>query len=89
MEVHLNVAIGYLGILLVTLSLDREARFVIQKSLEGKGLTVIVSTVKEFLQYHHKVEQDLASETKKTAGNGFTIRLQKIMSEIEESGVTG
>lgn len=84
---HHNVAIGYLSILLVTLSLDGEACSVIRNSLDGKGLALILSTVKEFLQYHHKVEQDLQSEKKANPATGFTARLQNIVSEIEGSGV--
>jgi hypothetical protein len=60
---------------------------VIGKSLDGKGLAVILSTVKEFLQYHRKVEQDLQAEDKANPASGFTVRLQNIVSEIEGSGV--
>lgn len=31
----------------------------VQESLDGRGLTLVLSTVNEFLQYHHKVDQDL------------------------------
>lgn len=60
----------------------------IQESLDGKGLRVVLSTVDEFLQYHLKVEQDLYP-LELTGGvvTGLNVRLQKILSDIYNSGI--
>ncbi|RAH48330.1 ras-domain-containing protein [Aspergillus brunneoviolaceus CBS 621.78] len=59
-ESHNNVAVGYLSILLALLCLLKEAYFRIQELLMecGKGIASVISTAKEFLLYHQKVERD-------------------------------
>lgn len=60
----------------------------IQESLDGRGLRVVLSTVDEFLQYHLKVEQDLYPfELAGGVVTGLKARLQKILSHIYDSGV--
>ncbi|PWY63704.1 ras-domain-containing protein [Aspergillus heteromorphus CBS 117.55] len=57
-DVHYNVVIGYLSIVLVTLCLNQDAFSLIKVSMGGRGLTLILSTAEEFLQHHQMVEQD-------------------------------
>lgn len=83
-EVHHNVVVGYLAVLLLALCLHPKARSQVEKSLPSSGLTVVLSTVDEFLQYHRKIEQELqpfsGAET-----NGFHGRLQDLVSQIQRS----
>ncbi|RAK84515.1 Rheb small monomeric GTPase RhbA [Aspergillus costaricaensis CBS 115574] len=57
-EVHYNVVIGYLSIVLATLCLNEEALNQIRESIRGEGLLLVLSTAEEFLKFHQKVEQD-------------------------------
>ncbi|KAJ5610070.1 hypothetical protein N7510_006789 [Penicillium lagena] len=72
-EVHHNVAVGYLAVLLLTLCLNPEAR----SRIKGKELTRIKSTVDEFLQYHQKIES-------REAASGFLVRLQALVKQIQQ-----
>ncbi|CAG8188075.1 unnamed protein product [Penicillium olsonii] len=82
-EVHHNVAVGYLAVLLLTLSLDNEARSRIKKSLAPNGLTTVISTVEEFLQYHRKIEQEVPPlPTQGQPVSGFMARLQELITQM-------
>lgn len=52
------------------------------------GLSVIRSTVDEFLQYHRKIEQELYPFQTNDGNSGFIVRLEGLMSQIQriESG---
>ncbi|KXG52351.1 Wings apart-like protein [Penicillium griseofulvum] len=83
LEVHHNVAVGYLAVLLLTLSLDPEPRSKIKSSLAPKGLTAVISTVDEFLQYHQKIEQEISTfPTQGQPASGFLSRLQELITRI-------
>lgn len=82
LEVHHNVAVGYLAVLLQALCLHTGARMRIKESLHPNGLTIIMSTVNEFLQYHQKIEQELHSAQANEA-SGFLVRLQDLINEIQ------
>ncbi|KAJ5373584.1 Wings apart-like protein [Penicillium concentricum] len=83
LEVHHNVALGYLAVLLLTLSLDPETRSKIKSSLAPHGLTTVISTVDEFLQYHQKIEQEISTfPTQGQPASGFLSRLQELITRI-------
>ncbi|KGO73153.1 Wings apart-like protein [Penicillium italicum] len=83
LEVHHNVAVGYLAVLLLTLSLDPEIRSKIKSSLAPNGLTAVISTVGEFLQYHQKIEQEISTfPTQGQPASGFLSRLQELITRI-------
>ncbi|KAL2813337.1 wings apart-like protein regulation of heterochromatin-domain-containing protein [Aspergillus cavernicola] len=82
-EVHANVVAGYLSILLLTICLDQEARFLVQKSLDGNGLAMVLSTAEKFLQYHREVEQDTRLfDTWEEEESRLTARLEHIIGRI-------
>lgn len=83
MEVHHNVAVGYLAVLLLALCLHTGARMRIKESLRPNGLTIIMSTVNEFLQYHQKIEQELHPAQANKEASGFLVRLQDLINEIQ------
>ncbi|KAJ5144133.1 Wings apart-like protein [Penicillium bovifimosum] len=82
LEVHHNVAVGYLAVLLLILSLDPETRSKIKKSLAPKGLTAVISTVDEFLQYHLKIEHEIPAQGQGQPATGFLSRLQELVTQI-------
>ncbi|CAG8303557.1 unnamed protein product [Penicillium salamii] len=82
-DVHHNVAVGYLAVLLLTLSLDNETRSRIKKLLAPNGLTLVVSTVEEFLQYHRKIEQEVSAlPAQGQPASGFMARLQELIAQV-------
>ncbi|PYH88498.1 hypothetical protein BO71DRAFT_338713 [Aspergillus ellipticus CBS 707.79] len=84
-EIHYNVVIGYLSIVLVTLCLNQEAASQVKESMSGRGLTLALSTAEEFLQYHQKVDQD--SQLFETRGREIkpTTRLKNVLSQIRHN----
>ncbi|KAJ6096776.1 Wings apart-like protein [Penicillium sp. IBT 16267x] len=83
--VHHNVAVGYLAVLLLALCLNSSARVEVKRSLHFRGLSVIMSTVEEFLQYHHKIEQELQPLPVQGDSSGFHVRLQDLVSRIQHT----
>ncbi|KAJ5928011.1 hypothetical protein N7466_006967 [Penicillium verhagenii] len=84
-EVHHNVAVGYLAVLLLALCLNPSARIQVTNSLNSKGLLVVLSTVEEFLQYHRKIEQELQPLPVQGDSKGFHTRLQDLMIQIQHT----
>ncbi|PLB51772.1 hypothetical protein P170DRAFT_376894 [Aspergillus steynii IBT 23096] len=83
-EVQKNVVVGYLSILLATLCLNEEILSQLQKTLDN-GLTLILSTTEEFLQYHQKIEQDsFPREGRDDGGAGLSTRLEQIISGLRQ-----
>ncbi|EAU30618.1 predicted protein [Aspergillus terreus NIH2624] len=84
-EMHHNVALGYLAILLVTICLNSDA-FRLAKDVVGKkGISLMLSTSQEFLQYYQRVEQDsYPLEGRDEKESQFTGRLEHIISEVRQ-----
>ncbi|KAJ5661622.1 Wings apart-like protein [Penicillium maclennaniae] len=85
LEVHHNVTVGYLAVLLLVLSLDMDARRQIRKPMQSNGLVMVMSTVDEFLQYHRKIEQELNPLQTQGKASGFLVRLQSLVSQVQQS----
>ncbi|GLA43858.1 hypothetical protein AnigIFM63309_001953 [Aspergillus niger] len=84
-EVHYNVVIGYLSIVLVTLCLNEEALNQIRESIRGEGLNLVLSTAEEFLKFHQKVEQDSQLfESSGERGGRSTTRLKDVLNQIRQ-----
>ncbi|KAJ5765564.1 hypothetical protein N7520_005123 [Penicillium odoratum] len=83
--VHHNVAVGYLAVLLLVLCLNPNACVQVKNSLHTKGLSVIMSTVEEFLQYHRKIEQEMQPLPVQGDSSGFYVRLHELMGRIQQT----
>ncbi|PYI22115.1 hypothetical protein BO99DRAFT_326478 [Aspergillus violaceofuscus CBS 115571] len=85
-ESHMNVAVGYLSILLALLCLLKEAYFRVQELLMecGKEIASVISTAKEFLLYHQKVERDSRLGEFQNRDNTSTTRLAHIIEQISQ-----
>ncbi|KAL2836260.1 wings apart-like protein regulation of heterochromatin-domain-containing protein [Aspergillus pseudodeflectus] len=81
LEVHENVVAGYLSILFLTLCLNTEARLLVKKSLDGKGLVLAFSTAEKFLQYHRQVEKENGLAETYEGEFRLTRRLEHIISQ--------
>lgn len=76
---------GYLAVLLLALCLNSSARLEVKKSLQSKGLALILSIADEFLQYHRKIEHELQPLSVHGEAGGFPGRLQDLISQIQHS----
>lgn len=81
---HHNVAVGYLAVLLLALSLNMNARRQIKQPMQSNGLAIVMSTVDEFLQYHRKIEQELYPAQAQGKASGFVTRLQSLLSQVKQ-----
>lgn len=74
--------------LLLALCLHSDVRLQVNQFMHPGGLSVIRSTVDEFLQYHRKIEQELYPFQTNDGNSGFIVRLEGLMSQIQriESG---
>lgn len=76
---------GYLAVLLLSLCLDSEVRSRVKTTLHPKGLSVVMSTVDEFMQYHRKIEQELHPMRNSDESGGFLGRLQDLVRQIRDT----
>ena len=79
---------GYLSILLCILCLDSDVRLEVGNCLDGEGLSAVLSTVDEFVQYHQTVDQHLhvsKMDSKDETAAAFTTRLHNIVEEVRRS----
>lgn len=83
LEVHHNVAVGYLAVLLLAICLHTDVRAQVKRSMRSDGLSVVMSTVEEFLQYHRKIELELYPLQANGGPSGFIVRLQSLVSQIQ------
>lgn len=74
---------GYLAVLLLSLCLDRDVRLKVKEILHPKGLSVVMSTVDEFMQYHQKIELELHPMQNSNETGGFLGRLQELVGQIQ------
>lgn len=81
---HHNVAVGYLAVLILALCLDDDVRSQVKQFMRPNGLSVVRSTVDEFLQYHRKIEQELYPLQTNDGSSGFIARLEGLVSQIQQ-----
>ncbi|KAL4883122.1 wings apart-like protein regulation of heterochromatin-domain-containing protein [Aspergillus karnatakaensis] len=82
-EVHGNVVAGYLSILILTVCLDEHALDQVKASVEGDGLTPVLSTAEQFLQYHREVEKDTRMhDTWEQEDSRLTARIEHIIQRV-------
>lgn len=80
-ESTVNVAYGYLAIMLANLCEDEVARKLMQTTLPGRGLDVLMEAVEEFVAYHEKVDMmNFAGE--EGAGTAHTEKLRGVLTKI-------
>ena len=83
------MAFGYLSVLLSYICINNTARQQVSSQLRGGDLRQLLGAVREFLQYHTRIDNEIyesGGETDLTAG--FTSRLQNVIEKLESiSGV--
>lgn len=84
-EISTNVAFGYLAVLLSYVCVNKSARAYACSQLQGGTLDQLLRAMKEFLQYHNSIDQEIydsGGDVDVTAG--FTSRLQRLVDKLED-----
>ncbi|KAI1776128.1 hypothetical protein F4818DRAFT_371367 [Hypoxylon cercidicola] len=82
---HLNVAFGYLSVLLGYLALYTPVRKKIRSNNAAKSIGPLLSSLREFTTHHQKVEQSMDESDDSSPGpNSYTTRLQDLVRQLED-----
>lgn len=81
---HLNVAGGYLAVLLGYLSLSPEIRERITTRQQAPSLQPLIACIDEFITHHKKVDDLLKDDGEQNPQEGLTDRLQALVDKLKE-----
>jgi len=80
------VAFGYLSVLLSFLCINETVRQQVSSQLRGNNLSQLLGAVREFLQYHTRIDKEIfdsGGDTDLTVA--FTSRLQNVVRKLEDA----
>lgn len=84
-ETSLNVAFGYLSVLLSNLCIDRQIREQVRSRLRGGTLKQLFDAVEEFLHYHRQVDNQICGIGEEIDVQlGFVGRLQGVIDRLKQ-----
>lgn len=79
----INVAFGYLSVLLSYACIDDRVKQHMSSQLPGGDLKQLLSAVREFLQYHARIDKEIHdSGGDSDLAAGFTSRLQSVVNKL-------
>lgn len=83
-EASLNVAFGYLSVLLSYLCLNETVRFMVSSQLQGGSLKQLLDAVQEFLHYHREIDANIHKPEKGVDVQAdFIDRLQRLIDGLK------
>lgn len=83
-EASLNVAFGYLSVLLSYLCLNKTVRFMVSSQLQGGSLKQLLDAVQEFLHYHREIDAAIHQDEEGfDVKAGFIDRLQRLIDGLK------
>lgn len=83
-EASLNVAFGYLSVLLSYLCLNKTVRFMISSQLQGGSLKKLLDAVQEFLHYHREIDANIHQDEEGVDVQAdFIDRLQRLIDGLK------
>ncbi|KAI0977320.1 wings apart-like protein regulation of heterochromatin-domain-containing protein [Xylaria arbuscula] len=83
-KTHLNVAFGYLSVLLGYLTLHRPARQKLVSSHSAKSIGPLIGSIREFIAHYEQVENAMSeSDNDDHHQGGYTGRLQELVQQLE------
>lgn len=83
-ETTINVAFGYLSVLLSYTCLNSAARQLVSSRLRGGSLFQLLEAVREFLQYYTRIDKEIYEDDGRVdLAASFTGRLQKLVEKLE------
>lgn len=81
---HLNVAFGYLSVLLGYLALHPAVRQKLRSNLSTKNIAPLLDSIREFIAHHKKVEQTVEqTEDGSESQSSYTDRLQELVYQLQ------
>ncbi|TRX95330.1 hypothetical protein FHL15_003661 [Xylaria flabelliformis] len=84
-KTHLNVAFGYLSVLLGYLSLHGPVRRKLIHSHSAKSIGPLVGSIREFIAHYEQVENAMSeSDDSDRHGGTYAERLQELVQQLEE-----
>ncbi|KAK8001809.1 hypothetical protein PG991_014031 [Apiospora marii] len=84
---QLNVAFGYLAVLLGYLSLLKPFRAAFRASHSKKSMKPLLDSIREFVAHHKVMEAALKDAVEGDAHEGYTDKLQLLVEQIENESV--
>ncbi|KAI2623266.1 hypothetical protein GGR54DRAFT_45277 [Hypoxylon sp. NC1633] len=84
---HLNVAFGYLSVLLGYLALHPPVRQKIRSNHSAKSIGPLLDSIGEFITHHKKVEQQTMDDSEEDGSRGhssYTERLQDLVRQLQD-----
>lgn len=86
-ETNLNVAVGYLSVLLGFLCLNVDVKAWVSARLQGGTPTQLVDALTEFLRYYRQVGQEVyRGEAEVDHKNGYVGRLEGLVENLDGRG---
>ncbi|KAI1312878.1 wings apart-like protein regulation of heterochromatin-domain-containing protein [Xylaria venustula] len=83
-KTHLNVAFGYLSVLLGYLALHRPVRQKLVSSHSAKSIGPLIGSIREFIAHYEQVENAMSeSDSDDHHQGGYTGRLQELVQQLE------
>ena len=83
-EASLNVAVGYLSVLLSYLCLNKTVRFMVSSQLQGGSLKQLLDAVQEFLHYHREIDANIHKDEEGVEVQAdFIDRLQRLIDGLK------
>lgn len=83
-EASLNVAFGYLSVLLSYLCLNKTVRFMVSSQLQGGSLKKLLDAVQEFLHYHREIDANIHQDEEGVDVQAdFIDRLQRLIDGLK------
>ncbi|KAI0852271.1 wings apart-like protein regulation of heterochromatin-domain-containing protein [Daldinia vernicosa] len=85
---HLNVAFGYLSVLLGYLALHPPVRQKIRSNHSTKSITPLLDSLREFITHSKKVEQNIGEDDDGSRDHSsYMERLQDLVRQLEEQSI--
>ncbi|KAI1407411.1 hypothetical protein F5Y13DRAFT_126564 [Hypoxylon sp. FL1857] len=81
---RLNVAFGYLTVLLGYLALHAPVRQKIQSTHSAKSIGPLLDSLREFITHHRKVEQNVDEDDDGSRAHSSSERLEDLVRQIED-----
>lgn len=83
-ETSLNVAVGYLSVLLGFLCLNKNVKAWVSAQLEGGTPEQLVDALEEFLRYYRQIGQEVnQGEVEGDSKAGYVGRLQGLVEDLK------
>ncbi|OTA61154.1 hypothetical protein K449DRAFT_395851 [Hypoxylon sp. EC38] len=81
---HLNVAFGYLTVLLGYLALHAPVRQKIRSNHSAKSIKPLLDSLREFITHHRKVEQNADEDDDGSRAHSSSERLEDLVHQLED-----